>query len=63
VKQARAFVSALRAVSTSTVSYAELPGTQHAFEIFSSIRSQYALRAVTRWLEWHRAKWLAEQSA
>lgn len=63
VRQARAFVKALRDVSTSTVSYAELPGTQHAFEIFSSIRSQYALRAVARWLEWHRAKWLAARTA
>jgi acetyl esterase/lipase len=63
VKQARAFVKALREVSTSTVSYAELPGTQHAFEVFSSLRSQYALRAVTRWLEWHRAKWLAARTA
>lgn len=63
VKQARTFVKALREVSTSTVSYAELPGTQHAFEIFSSIRSQYALRAVARWLEWHHAKWLAAQAA
>lgn len=63
VRQARAFVKALRAVSTSTVTYAELPGTQHAFEIFSSIRSQYALRAVTRWLEWHRTKWLAAKAA
>ncbi|BBH18417.1 alpha/beta hydrolase [Nocardioides baekrokdamisoli] len=59
VTQARAFVKALREVSTSTVTYAELPGAQHAFEIFSSVRSQYALRAVTRWLEWHRATWLA----
>lgn len=63
VRQARAFVKALRAVSTSTVSYAELPGTQHAFEIFSSIRSQYTLRAVSRWLVWHRAKWLADRAA
>lgn len=63
VKQARAFVKALRAVSKSTVTYAELPGTQHAFEIFSSLRSQYALRAVTRWLEWHREKWLAARAA
>lgn len=63
VKQARAFVKALREVSTSTVSYAELPGTQHAFEVFSSVRSQYTLRAVTRWLEWHRARWLAARTA
>ena len=54
VRQARAFVEKLREVSTGTVTYLELPGTQHAFEVFSSIRSQQVIRAVERWLEWHR---------
>lgn len=54
VRQARAFVEKLRAVSTGVVTYLELPGTQHAFEVFSSIRSQQVIRAVERWLEWHR---------
>ena len=55
VRQARAFVERLRATSTSSVTYSELPGTQHAFEVFSSIRSQHVIKAVERWLEWHRA--------
>ena len=54
VRQARAFVAKLREVSTGVVTYLELPGTQHAFEVFSSIRSQQIIRAVERWLEWHR---------
>src|SRR3954447_6314389 len=54
VRQARAFVAKLREVSSGTVTYLELPGTQHAFEVFSSIRSQQVIRAVERWLEWHR---------
>jgi acetyl esterase/lipase len=54
VRQARAFVAKLREVSTGTVTYLELPGTQHAFEVFSSIRSQKVIRSVERWLEWHR---------
>jgi acetyl esterase/lipase len=54
VRQARAFVEKLRDVSTGVVTYLELPGTQHAFEVFSSIRSQQVIRAVERWLEWHR---------
>jgi acetyl esterase/lipase len=54
VRQARAFVEKLREVSTGVVTYLELPGTQHAFEVFSSIRSQHVIRAVERWLEWHR---------
>ena len=55
VYQARAFVDALRERSNATVTYAELPGAQHAFEVFSSIRSQHTVAAVQRWLQWHRA--------
>ena len=50
VVEARAFVERLRAVSKSTVAYAELPGTQHAFDIFPSIRSAHVLRGVERFL-------------
>ncbi|HET8604212.1 MAG TPA: alpha/beta hydrolase [Marmoricola sp.] len=57
VGQARAFVAALREVSKATVTYHELRGTQHAFEVFNSIRSQHTIRAVQRWLEWHREEW------
>ena len=39
VENARTFVDALRCVSTSPVVYAELPGAQHAFEVFHSIRT------------------------
>jgi acetyl esterase/lipase len=56
VKQARAFVTALREKSDASVTYAELPGAQHAFDVFSSIRSQHAIAAVQRWLQWHRAR-------
>ena len=54
VRQDSTFVEKLREVSTGVVTYLELPGTQHAFEVFSSIRSQQVIRAVERWLEWHR---------
>ncbi len=53
-RQARAFVDALREKSDATVTYAELPGAQHAFDVFSSIRSQHTIGAVQRWLQWHR---------
>ena len=56
VKQAHAFVKALKEKSGASITYAELPGTQHAFELFSSIRSQHTIAAVARWLQWHRAK-------
>ncbi|MCW2799980.1 MAG: alpha/beta hydrolase [Aeromicrobium sp.] len=55
VKQARAFVEALKEKSDASITYAELPGTQHAFDVFSSIRSQHTIAAVQRWLQWHRA--------
>jgi acetyl esterase/lipase len=61
VRQARAFVARLREVSKSSVTYAELPGTQHAFELFGSIRSHQVIKAVQRWLQWHRASWLRER--
>lgn len=55
VLHARALVQALREHSEATVTYAELPGAQHAFEVFSSIRSQHTTAAVQRWLQWHRS--------
>lgn len=55
IQQGRDFVAKLRAVSKGLVTYLELPSTQHGFEVFSSIRSQHVIRAVERWLEWHRA--------
>ncbi|RZI85119.1 MAG: alpha/beta hydrolase, partial [Microbacterium sp.] len=55
IKQAHAFVAKLREVSRGVTTFLELPGTQHAFEVFSSIRSQHVMRSVERWLEWHRA--------
>ncbi len=33
------------------VAYAELPGAQHAFEVFRSVRGTHAIRAVARFLE------------
>jgi acetyl esterase/lipase len=61
VGQARAFVDALKAESKATVTYAEFPGTQHAFEVFGSIRSHHVIKAVERWLLHHHARWLGAQ--
>lgn len=60
--QARAFVKALRATSKRTVVYAELPGAQHAFDIFPSIRSQHLVRATERFLTWHWNSWKRERA-
>jgi acetyl esterase/lipase len=50
VEDARYFVEQLASVSESPVFYAELPGAQHAFEIFSSPRARRALDGVQRFL-------------
>ena len=50
VEQARTFVDELRKASQQSVVYAELPGAQHAFEIFPSVRAHAAAHAVERFL-------------
>jgi len=61
VEQSRAFVERLRAINPGKVTYLELPWTQHAFEVFGSVRARHVIRGVGRWLDWHRAQWLAER--
>ena len=50
VEQARAFVAKLREVSKQPVVYAELPLTQHAFDIFGSARAVHTAIAVEQFL-------------
>ena len=52
VGEAREFVDELRAVSNSPVAYAELPGAQHAFDMFGSPRAHQSAEAVARFLSW-----------
>ena len=61
VEEAQVFVSALQAESKQPVVYAELPGAQHAFEIFHSVRTDHTVHAVGHFLEWTHAQWLREQ--
>jgi acetyl esterase/lipase len=51
VEQARSFAAMLRAESKEPVAYAELPGAQHAFEVFDSPRTISSAGAVHRFLE------------
>ncbi len=62
VDQARQFVARLRESSKRTVVYAELPGAQHAFDIFPSIRSAHIVRAIDRYLHWHWHQYRREQA-
>ena len=52
VGEAREFVEQLREVSQSPVLYAEMPGAQHAFDIFSSPRAHHSAEAVGEFLSW-----------
>lgn len=60
VEEARRFVSELQGVSNSPVAYAELPGAQHAFEIFHSPRTDHTVNAAADFLEWCHADWLKD---
>ena len=57
VEQARMFVESLRETSQRSVVYAELPGAQHAFDVFPSIRSAHVVRAIDRYVHWHWNTW------
>lgn len=52
VREARLFVELLRERSRAPVAYAELPGAQHAFEVFPSRRTGHVLAGVERFLVW-----------
>jgi acetyl esterase/lipase len=54
VAEARAFSRALQAVSHAPCVYVEVPGAQHAFEIFPSPRTLHVLDGVERFLGWVR---------
>ncbi|NNL10936.1 MAG: alpha/beta hydrolase [Pseudomonadales bacterium] len=59
VEEARIFVEALRTNASNPVVYAELPNTQHAFDIFHSPRSTHTVAAIQRFLEYCYANYLA----
>jgi acetyl esterase/lipase len=63
VEEAQVFVSALQAVSKQPVAYAELPGAQHAFEVFHSVRTDHTVNAVGHFLEWTHAQWQRQHGA
>jgi acetyl esterase/lipase len=46
VEQARAFAERLRQVSTDPVLYVELPGGQHAFDLFHSVRFEAVIDGI-----------------
>jgi len=63
VEEARHFARMLREVSKAPAAYAEIPGAQHAFEIFHSPRASYVVRAVDRFLGWVYSDYLRERES
>jgi acetyl esterase/lipase len=63
VRTARSFVEALRKISRNPVVYAEIPGAQHAFEIFWSVRTAHVVRGVESFLDWVYSRHLTARSA
>lgn len=52
VAEARGFVRALGEKTRAPLAYAEVPGAQHAFEIFPSVRTAGVVNGVHRFLAW-----------
>lgn len=50
VAQARSFARMLRSESKQPVVFAELPRTQHSFDVFSSVRTLHTMAAIDRFL-------------
>jgi acetyl esterase/lipase len=61
VEEARLFVDLLRRASRQPVAYAEIPGAQHAFEVFASARTGHVVRGVARFVTLVHARYLAAQ--
>jgi acetyl esterase/lipase len=58
VERARDMAAALRATSLQPVVYAELPGAQHAFDTYASLRTRYTVRGVEQFLAYVRSGFL-----
>ena len=52
---ARALVDHLRAVSSNPFVYAELPGAQHSFDLFHSVRFETVIDAIEAFAAWVRS--------
>jgi acetyl esterase/lipase len=56
VEDARRFVTELREVSAQPVVYAELPGAQHSFDVYHSIRFETVVDGVEAFAAWVRSR-------
>jgi acetyl esterase/lipase len=56
VEAARHFADTLRSVSANPVVYAQLPGAQHAFDLFGSLRFELVVDAIEAFAAWVRSR-------
>jgi acetyl esterase/lipase len=63
IKQAHHFADALRGISRHSVAFAEIPGAQHAFEIFPSLRQVLAIHGCERFLAYVYSQYLSVQAS
>ena len=56
VEDARRFVQRLRRTSSNPVVYAELPGGQHAFDLFGSLRFEAVVSGIEAFAAWVRSR-------
>ena len=59
--EARHFVEKLRATANEPVVYAELPGAQHAFDVFPSVRTAHIIRAIERYVDYAFSRYRSGQ--
>jgi len=63
VEEARRFCAAFRYAARAPLVYAEIPGAQHAFEIFPSVRCALVIGGVERFLAWVYEGYLRRHAA
>lgn len=56
VEDGRVFVEKLRESSNAPVVYVEMPGAEHAWEMFHSLRTEHTINGVHAFLEWALAR-------
>jgi acetyl esterase/lipase len=58
VDEGRHFTKAFRAAAEAPICYAEIPGAQHAFEVFPSLRSALVFQGIARFGAWVHSRYL-----
>lgn len=61
VEEARRFFAMFEEVAPGSVVYAEIPGAQHAFEIFPSLRTTFVIHGVERFLAMIYSRYLDQR--